>query len=210
MPGVTFEEMLTLRVVRGLRASGMRIAAIRRVAFMAAAEFGSPTPLPTQGFRSRGAELVLAMEDAQRTLSDPDAPEVSRPREEVMGWQRVFADIVDHTLFAHVDWHGGCVVRWWPMGHDRPVVVDPRTLDGEPHIATTHVATAAVAAAVRSTGSPMAVAEAKGLSPRQVRHAVFFEDEWTKVTRHQKWLQPPEDSDIDDPSRSDTMTESPA
>lgn len=183
-PGVTFEEMLTLRVVKTLRASGLNFAAIRRVASMASAEFGCRTPLVTQRFRNEGAQLVLAMEDQQRLTDDPDDPEPQRTSTEVMVWQQVFAEFVDDALFANVDWEAGRVARWWPMGHARSVVVDPRVLAGAPHIETARIPTAAIATAARTSRDVANVAEAHGISEREVSDGVAFEYEWLKAPRH--------------------------
>jgi uncharacterized protein (DUF433 family) len=208
--GLTFEELLTLRVARGLRVSGMSIRAIQRVSQMASAAFGCPNPMVTQRFRAEGANLILAMEDAARLAEDPDVPEALLAMHEMTGWQRVFADIVDGALFANVDWEAGRVARWWPMGHMRSVVLDPHVLGGAPHIETAQIPTLAIATAARASGDFASVAAAYGVTERQVADAMAFESEWLGLNGIQKWLQPPAGSAIGRPSAPSTATASPA
>ena len=96
--------------------------------------------------------------------------------------QQAFADVVEPSLFADVEWTDELASKWWPLGRERGVVLDPRVLFGEPRLAETSVRTAPVAAAVRAEGGGNAAIAAAadwfGLSPDAVRDAVKFETEW--------------------------------
>jgi uncharacterized protein (DUF433 family) len=209
-PGVTFEELLTLRVAKGLRRYGFSLPAIRRISLMASATFGCPSPMVTQRFRAEGASLVMALEDSKRFADDPEAPEALLAAHEMIGWQRVFADIVDGALFANVDWEAGRPSRWWPMGHGRSVVLDPRVLAGAPHIETARIPTREIGMAARSSPDFAKVAEEHGITERQVGDAMVFEYEWLNTPGLQKWLQPLAGSAIGEPSAASTATASPA
>jgi hypothetical protein len=165
---MSFQEVLTLRMVRGLRRAGMPMRAIRRVAALAAIAFNSRTPLVLQRFRTDGAALFVAVDEADRIDEDLIAPDDDDAPDPAMdeGWRRAFADMVDQVLFRDLDWEKGAPVRWWPLGHTGAVVVDPRVLGGAPHVAGTMVTTAAAAR------------DAGGLTPEQARDAVRFENVW--------------------------------
>jgi uncharacterized protein (DUF433 family) len=174
---LSFQEMLTLRVVKVLRRHGLSLPAIKRVAAMAAAEGGSSTPLVTPRFCRVGARLFLADDDADWSEADPEAPE--RDDQESLYWQDAFTDLLERGVFQQVDWEDGLAVRWWPQGRARGVVIDPCILGGMPHITTTWKRTRTIALAVRAAGRSCAlVAEEQGISVRQVRDAVAFETEW--------------------------------
>jgi uncharacterized protein (DUF433 family) len=182
--GVTFHEMLALRLIKGLRMAGLEIRAIRRAGTMAVDPLGNPRLLITKRLLVDGAHAFLAADYAHRFYTDIDVPESERDPSALIGWQHVFADIVERVLFRYLDWEDGVAARWWPLGRDRFVVVDPLILSGAPHVAATQVSTRVVAAAVRAEGDNDAafetVAQAYGISARQVREAVRFESEWMK------------------------------
>jgi len=181
-PYVTFLQLLSFRVVRGLRGAGLTLKAIRRIALLAAAVSGEPTPLALERFRIDGAHGFLALDHPARAGVQSEAtPFASDPRE-ADGWKAVFLDMLDEALFRDVDWLAGLPARWWPMGHDRSVALDPSVMGGMPHIAGTRVLTTAVTADLRhlcgGEAAMPTVAAAHGISVRQVRDAVYFENEW--------------------------------
>ncbi len=182
---LSFAEMLTLRLIRSLRLAGISLYVIRRVAQLAAFEFGGTAPLVSHRFRTEGAMLFLMREDACHDFEDPDMPPRGHDAEEVWVWRRVFADFVEPGLFRHIDWTGGEAARWWPMGHAGSVVLDPAILSGAPHLDGTRIATARIAAYVRNAGGDAralaAAATRHGLSFEQARAADRFEATWYKT-----------------------------
>src|SRR5271165_6977920 len=123
---LTFAEVLTLRVVKGLRTTGYSMWTIRRIATMAEREFGCRAPLATQRFRAEGALLFLRIDEATHYMYAQEAAESGRDPVAAMVWQSVFRDVLDLVLFRDVDWQGGVAARWWPLGRDAGIAVDPR------------------------------------------------------------------------------------
>jgi uncharacterized protein (DUF433 family) len=181
-PYVTFKQLLSFRVVKGLRRAGLNLKAIRRIALMAAADSGEPTPFALQRFRIDGARGFLALDHSRRVAAQPEAAPFTLDPREVGNWQAVFVEMIDHAVFRDVDWLAGRPLRWWPMGHDRSVVLDPGVMGGMPHVAGARVLTTTLATEMRNLcGGEAAmptVAAAHGITPRQVRDAVYFETEW--------------------------------
>lgn len=180
---LTFPEMLTLRLVKGFKEAGLSLHTIKRVAEVAAEKFGTPTPFITQRFRTDGRKVFVEL---QATAPANDAPTVNRrDREliEVFTGQRQFAEIVEPSLFANVDWSDEMAARWWPLGRKHAVVLDPRFLFGAPRIANTRLPTEVLASAVAAEGGGdvaiSGVAAWYGLEEQQVRDAVAFEAAWS-------------------------------
>ena len=181
---LTFPEMLTLRLVHGFREAGLSLRTIKRVAEVAARDYGTPTPFVTRRFRTDGRKVFVELQQTVPSKDEPAVPRRERQLIEVLSHQHQFADIVEPSLYAKVDWDDGMAVRWWPMGQDHAVVLDPRVMFGAPRIAKTRVATDALAAAVRAEGGGeaalAAVAAWHDVTPAQVRDAVEFETEWLR------------------------------
>ena len=66
--------------------------------------------------------------------------------------------------------------RWWPLGKDMPIVVDPARSFGEPIIAGSRVPTRVLYAAHRAGESESAVADWYGVSVAEVIAAIRFEN----------------------------------
>jgi uncharacterized protein (DUF433 family) len=66
-------------------------------------------------------------------------------------------------------------VRWWPLGRDHRVVLDPERSFGRPIITPESVPTAILARAFQAEGSIDSVARWYEVDPRSVLDAVEFE-----------------------------------
>ena len=179
---LTFAELLTLRLVRAFRETGLSLQTIKRVAERASAEFGLPAPFISRRFRTDGRKVFIELRTG--LPGDDGAPVPKRERElvEVLTSQRAFAEVVEPSLFANVEWDEDLAARWWPMGKVRSVILDPAVSFGAPHIASTRVPTAALATAVRAEGGGKAAAAAVaawyGVTTAAVGDAMQFETEW--------------------------------
>jgi uncharacterized protein (DUF433 family) len=184
-PCLTFPQLLSLRMVKGLRHSGFTLRVIGWMALVAEEDFGLTAPLVALRFRRDGARIVQALQEARRANAEPEHLPSGLDPSDAAGWQTVFADIVDRALFRDVDWRDGMPARWWPLGHEGAVVLDPHVLAGAPHMAGTTVPTAAVAAGGGAEDAIGAVAERHGLTVAQVRDALRFETEGP-IADHQR------------------------
>ena len=181
---LTFPEMLTLRLVKGFRGAGLSLPTIKRVAAVAAADFGTVTPFVTRRFRTDGRRVFVELQETGAANDEPALPRRERELVDILTRQREFADIVEPSLFQNVDWRDDIAARWWPLGPGRAVVLDPAALFGAPHIRQTRVPTDALAATVQAEGGGdpaiAAVADWYGVSSEQVRDAVEFETVWLR------------------------------
>jgi uncharacterized protein (DUF433 family) len=183
-PDLTFTEMLTLRLVKGFREAKLSLRTIKRVAEVAAREFATPTPFVNKRFHTDGRKVFVELREERPANDEPAVTPRERKMIEVLTGQHAFADVVEPSLFANVNWHDDIASRWWPLGFNRTVVLDPATVFGTPRIANTRVPTATIAEALRAEGggeaAVSAVADWFGLSPDQVRDARDFETTWLR------------------------------
>jgi uncharacterized protein (DUF433 family)/DNA-binding transcriptional MerR regulator len=179
---LTFTELLTLRLVRGFRETGLSLQTIKRVAAKAASDFGQNAPFVSRRFRTDGSKVFLELQAEPPGGDEPTMSRRERELVEILTGQRAFADVVEPSLFVNVEWVEDLAARWWPLGKDRSVLLDPAVGFGAPRIAHTGVPTATLAAAVRAEGggedAAAAVADWYGVTPANVADALRFETEW--------------------------------
>jgi uncharacterized protein (DUF433 family) len=88
--------------------------------------------------------------------------------------QIVFAEITKPFL-KELDFEDGEFLRWWPLGKDRPIVVDPRKNFGQPTIAKEGIPTQNLARSYKANGSFEEVARWYETSAEFVKEAVDYE-----------------------------------
>lgn len=181
---LTFAELLTLRLVKAFKAAGLGLPTIKRVAERAAADFGLAMPFVSRRFRTDGRKVFIELKEQAADSDKSMITKRERNLIEILTGQHQFADIVEPSLFANVDWQEDLASRWWPLGKSHAVVLDPKVVFGAPHIGGTRIPTDIIAAAVRAEGGGEeavdAVAKWHDLEPGQIRDAVRFETAWFK------------------------------
>jgi len=89
--------------------------------------------------------------------------------------QHLFAEIT-RTFLKQLEFKDGTTLeRWWPMGQDHEVVVDPRKNFGQPTIFREGITTQVLAQSVRANGSVEVVAQWYEIRPESVQHAFDYE-----------------------------------
>ena len=95
--------------------------------------------------------------------------------EEIATNQRVFVEITKPFLKQLEFKNGTILERWWPLGIDRPIVVDPRKNFGQPTVVTNGIPTQTLARSYRANGSVDEVAKWYEISSKCVQEAVDYE-----------------------------------
>lgn len=94
---------------------------------------------------------------------------------EIASDQHVFAQITA-PFIKQLEFRDGTIIeRWWPLGKDRGVVLDPKKNFGQPTISQDGVATQVLAESFRANHSINVVARWYEISPKSVQEAVDFE-----------------------------------
>lgn len=122
-------------------------------------------PFCTRQFVTDGRQIFV---DLHNETGDASLLEISTR-------QHVFTEIT-RPFLKQLEFKGGRVLeRWWPMGTDRQIVVDPRKNFGQPTISLAGVPTKVLAESFKANGSAEAVARWYEIAPRAVKEAVEYE-----------------------------------
>ena len=130
-------------------------------------------PLATSRFKTDGRRIFL---EIGRETGEPQLYDLFRSQ---FAFHRVIA-----PSFKDVDLDFE-VTRWWPLGRDRTVVLDPQRSFGAPIASESGIPTATLALAAKREGSPRAVTRWYGVTEREVRDATAFEQRLNGVPEPQ-------------------------
>jgi hypothetical protein len=109
---VTFEELLTLKLVAAFRAKGLGLPTIRRAAQIAADKYGLTNPFITQAFRSDGKSVFLLLKEKKQVRGKEGV------LVEALTGQQQFNNVVEPSLFKDVVFFGDTASpqEWFPQG----------------------------------------------------------------------------------------------
>jgi hypothetical protein len=145
---LSFRNLLELRFLASYRTDAT-LPAIRRALDYAADELGVERPLLELDFATHGRELFLRYAEDEWYF-------VNVSRRGQMAWPpaaATFVESLDHDETEHAAY------RWWPLGRQRPVILDTRVNSGHPSTARSAVRTLAIAARARHGWSQESIAE---------------------------------------------------
>jgi uncharacterized protein (DUF433 family) len=162
--GLGFLDLMQLRLVSLFIEHGVSLQAIRRALAHAAEVLSEDHPFTAESFKTDGRRIFLEIADetGERKVCD------------LARRQYAFHRLVAPS-FKDVDFEAGVTARWWPMGHRRLVVLDPRRSFGAPIAAKSGIPTATLADVAQGEGSPLAVTRWFPVAEREVQDAIEFE-----------------------------------
>lgn len=161
---LSFLDLIELVFVRDFLEHGVSWPVIRRAAEVAAEWFRETEhPFCVKRFATDGSS-IFAIAERQEGKGEQmlDVPQR----------QHVFAEITTPFIKQLEYSAAGDLLRWFPMGMDRPVVLDPRLSFGAPIVAGYGVPTATLYAALQAGESEDSIAEWYEL-PQDVVHAAL-------------------------------------
>jgi uncharacterized protein (DUF433 family)/DNA-binding transcriptional MerR regulator len=165
---VTFRDLIEIQFVHSFRQHGVTWDTIRRAANAARELTRSDHPFASQSFVTDGetifAEITLSLR--RKELLD------------LRSNQMAFRRLLLPSLRAKLDVGQSGAQRWWPLGRDRPVVIDPSRQLGQPISRDEGVPTLVLLEAYRSAGSFRKAAAWYDVSVAAVRAAVGFENQF--------------------------------
>lgn len=163
---VSFLDLVELAMVPELKkASGLSTRRIREHLQEAARLLGASHPLARKRFLADGSHLFVGLGEGD------DAPFV----ELGTGGQLQLEQIVRERAQA-LDFGDDLACRWYPLGRERPIVVDPAVGWGSPVVVGTRIFTRTLASAVRAENNDFEqVARLYELPPEAVHAAVEYE-----------------------------------
>jgi uncharacterized protein (DUF433 family) len=160
-PPLSFLNLIELRFLTSWRDS-MPLHLIREALAYSAEHLGTDRPLLDLDFQRQGRDMFVEY--------GADLLTVTR------GGQLAWPGAVD-ALFKSLDYDTAeqAAYRWWPLGRDRPVLLDTRINGGRPTAATSGVRTIAIASRLREGWKPAEVAEETTATLDEIKAAAQIE-----------------------------------
>lgn len=166
---ITFLDLIELLFVSLFRKEGVSMQTIRAAAKAAHVQFETVHPFAVKRFETDGKRIFSTLEaDAIEGV----APE--RVMQELAISQMVI-EAAARPFFRQLDYDAEEVLRYWPLGHEQPVVVDPRQAFGKPIDPNSGVPTRALYLMRRKGESTEAIARWYGVKEEAVTAAVEYE-----------------------------------
>lgn len=160
---VGFRDLMEIRFVNAFLQAGVSWKTMRAAHVAAKEKLGADHPFCTHQFVTDGRAILLR--EAQ-LAGDTCLLNITND-------QREFEELVCPFL-KELDFDGG-ISRWWPLGKERLVVVDPVKNLGQPTVTRSGVPTRVLARSAKANGSLEEVARWFEVAPEEVQDAVDFE-----------------------------------
>lgn len=161
-----FLDLIEIKFVDAFLNIGVSWAVIHKVREKAQKLYPDTNhPFCTKQFVTDGCQIIrdLHQETGENCL------------EEIATDQRVFAEFTKPFL-KQLEFKAGTILeRWWPLGIDHHVVVDPRKNFGQPTIVNEGIPTLILAKSFRANNSIEEVARWYEISAESVQEAVDYE-----------------------------------
>ena len=165
-PILTFADLIEIRFLDAFRREGVSSKALRIASQRAKEYLGRHHPFSTQIFKSDGRTILaeITKETGDKVFLD------------IVNDQYVFENVIGSYLYSGLDFNDlKEPARWWPMGRDRAVVIDPRRSFGAPIVTKGGIPTKILNSAVNAEKSIEFVANWYGVEVNEVKDAVQFE-----------------------------------
>jgi DNA-binding transcriptional MerR regulator/uncharacterized protein (DUF433 family) len=162
---LSFRDLVEVQFVHRFRQKGLSLQSIRTTIDLAAKLLDETYPLSSVKFKTDGKRILA------QVIEDPQERGVVFDLET---GQYLFEFVLDYLYDALEYSDFDELVRWWPLGKDRRVLVDPRKSFGRA-IVTEGVPTAILAGSFRAEGSVADVARWFEVSEDSVRDALELE-----------------------------------
>jgi uncharacterized protein (DUF433 family) len=161
-----FLDLIEVKFVGAFLDKGVSWPMIHRVREKAAELYPAVShPFCTQQFVTDGHRVFI---DVHRETGESTLLELASD-------QHVFAALT-RPFLKQLEFRDGTVLeRWWPMGTDHHIVVDPRKNFGHPIVSNEGIATRVLAESVKANGSVEEVARWYEINPQSVQEAVEYE-----------------------------------
>jgi uncharacterized protein (DUF433 family) len=163
-PGVSFFDLIGIKAIAGLKRMGFSLPRIREVVRYCQDELRVAYPLATETFKTDRNRIYM-------TAGDGRLLEVLGGQRGAHAWDAVLDPFLD-TL----DYQNDFARRWWPLGRDDLVVVDPNYGFGSPVIVGSGLRTELVGERREVGDPPEVIAYDFNLTPEQVKSALKMED----------------------------------
>ena len=161
---VAFRDLIEMRFVDAFLRAGVSWKTIRDVQETARREFNLDHPFSTNRFRADGSSIVMQVTSADQQAGLFD----------LHSRQQIFFDAAE-PLRGELELNDhDQVCRWWPLGRNRTVVLDPARQWGRPVTARTGVPVDVIARLHRKKITAVAIASWLEAGQDEVEDAIAF------------------------------------
>ena len=163
---VSFHDLLEIRFVHAFRELGVSWKVIRVAAGKARELLETDHPFTTDAFFSDGRRIFADLQKAgirEKRLVD------------LVSDQYCFRNVMLPAFRAQIDLSDRGAERWWPLGRNKTIVLDPARQFGQPIVADQAVPTVTLAKAAVAMGSERLVSQWFDVPRSSVHQAVAFE-----------------------------------
>lgn len=165
-PTLNFADLMEVRFLNAFRKYGVSPRIIRIASRRAQELLGRPRPFSTKIFKTDGRTILA---DFVHETGDRHLLELAQDQYE-------FTRVVDPFLYRGIEFDEMQEPeRWWPLGPNRKVVIDPARAFGAPIAAASGIPTRVLAAGVAAEQSVELVARWYRVTSEEVNDAVEFE-----------------------------------
>ncbi len=133
---LSFSELMELFVIGFFRRQGVSMPVIRAARASAQALFRTEYPFATERITTDGRGIFTDL--------PVDELSADRLKLELSQSQIAFRDVVEPFFRENVDYENGFASTYWPMGRERPVLLDARRAFGRPIVLRTGTPTFAL------------------------------------------------------------------
>lgn len=159
---VTFVDLMEVATIGELRKKGFSFKRIRQINAYCRLYLKEPRPLVTQKFKVAGRDIFL---DADFDILVDVGREAG-----MLAWRQILEPFLED-----VEYENELARRWWPIGREHMVVVDPDYGFGLPVIEGTGVRTEIIAERHRAGDSNDEIAYDFDVTPAQIEDALEWE-----------------------------------
>src|SRR5215216_849256 len=159
---VSFVDLMEVAAIGKLREKGFSLRRIRQINEYCMLALQKLRPLVTETFKVRGRDIFV---DASQGVLLNVGYEAG-----MQAWEEVLDPFLDT-----VEYENELVRRWWPLGKDVGVLVDPDYGFGLPVIEGTGVRTEIIAERKRAGDSANEIAYDFDVTPKQIQDALLWE-----------------------------------
>jgi uncharacterized protein (DUF433 family) len=161
LEAVSFLDLMEVVAVAGLKDLGFSIRQIRGIVENCQKLLHVERPLVSLTFKTDGREIFVPHDDSLL--------EVGR-RRGARAWDEVL-----NPFLQKLDYTEKLASRWWPLGKDQPIIVDPSYGYGLPVVVNSGVRTEIIRERFGAGDSYEQIAQDFGLEPPDVERALQFE-----------------------------------
>lgn len=125
---LSYLQLIELAVVAQIRARGVPLSRIRAAREYLSSQLQTEFPFAHYRFKTDGKELLVDYQEIDD--KGPADTLVTASKNGQLAWTKILQQRLDQFEYER----GGIVQRWYVMGRNRPIVIDPQIAFGAPSV----------------------------------------------------------------------------